>query len=85
MDGINCPTPFYYVLVPGIVLVSSSCCYLLFSEKLGLLAKNLIALALSWQNCKLGWLFRALLLQFTGAILGLKLHSSGTVPSDRDF
>jgi len=32
MNGINCPTYFYYVLVPGIVSASSSCCYLLSSE-----------------------------------------------------
>lgn len=32
MSGINCPSSFYYVLVPGLISVSSSCCYLLSSE-----------------------------------------------------
>lgn len=32
LSGVNCPASFYYVLVPGLVSVSSSCCYLLSSE-----------------------------------------------------
>lgn len=32
MSGVSCPASFYHVLVPGLVLVSSSCSYLLSSE-----------------------------------------------------